>query len=117
MAFQSHIRRTMGFYMAMSGLSDRLIGGALGQTTAQATNVYARLRTEPVRAAMLTGMNALTMAKDAAVADAKKAARAAKRKGKAAAMQAPVTPPPPTQRPPAAGGYDVWGPSHTTRIR
>jgi integrase len=80
------IRRTVGSYMAMSGVSDRLIGGALGQTTAQATNVYARLRSEPVRAAMLAGMTALQAARAKAIADAK--AEAKRRKAAAASPAA-----------------------------
>jgi len=43
------IRRTVGSWMAINGASLKLIGAALGHTSVQATQVYARLTLDPVR--------------------------------------------------------------------
>ena len=75
------VRRTVGSYLAQAGVSDRLIGGILGQTTQQATNVYARLRAEPVREAMAVGAMAMEAARQAAIAEAEAAEK--KRSAKA----------------------------------
>lgn len=42
----------MGSYQAISGSSLAIIGKSLGHKTAQATQVYARLDLDPVRASM-----------------------------------------------------------------
>lgn len=46
------IRRTMGSYQAMTGASLAIIGKSLEHKSQQATQVYARLHNDPVRAAM-----------------------------------------------------------------
>lgn len=46
------LRRTMGSYMAIMGVSPTVIGQALGHKSLQATAVYTRLTQEPVRKAM-----------------------------------------------------------------
>lgn len=46
------LRRTMGSFQAISGSSLAIIGKSLGHKTSQATQVYARLDLDPVRASM-----------------------------------------------------------------
>ncbi len=46
------LRRTMGSYMAIMGVSPTVIGQALGHKSLQATAVYTRLTRDPVRKAM-----------------------------------------------------------------
>jgi len=46
------LRRTLGSYMAINGASSVIIGGALGQSSQQATAVYSRLTVAPVRVAV-----------------------------------------------------------------
>jgi len=46
------LRRTLGSYMAMNNHSLQIIGKALGHKSTQATQIYARLTYDPVRAAM-----------------------------------------------------------------
>ena len=46
------LRRTLGSWMAMNGTSLAIIGRSLGHKSLQATEIYARLSDEPVRASM-----------------------------------------------------------------
>lgn len=46
------IRRTFGSYQAISGASLHIIGKSLGHKSSQATQVYARLNLDPVRASV-----------------------------------------------------------------
>ena len=46
------LRRSLGSYMAMNNQVLQIIGKALGHKSAQATQIYARLTADPVRAAM-----------------------------------------------------------------
>lgn len=46
------LRRTLGSYMAMNNQSLQIIGKALGHKSTQATQIYARLTYDPVKAAM-----------------------------------------------------------------
>jgi integrase len=46
------IRRTLGSYQAITGSSLSIIGKSLGHKTSEATQIYARLHDEPVRASM-----------------------------------------------------------------
>ena len=46
------IRRTLGSWQAISGSSLQIIGKSLGHKSAQSTEIYARLSTEPVRNSM-----------------------------------------------------------------
>jgi len=46
------IRRTFGSYQAMAGASLQIIGKSLGHKSQQATQIYARLHTDPVRASI-----------------------------------------------------------------
>ncbi len=46
------IRRTLGSYQAISGSSLHIIGKSLGHKSTQATEIYARLSQDPVRASM-----------------------------------------------------------------
>ena len=50
------LRRTVGSYMAMGGASLPTIGKALGHKSTAATQVYARLTLDPVRAAMASAL-------------------------------------------------------------
>lgn len=50
------LRRTVGSYMAMGGASLPMVGKALGHRSVQATQVYARLMLDPVRAAMASAL-------------------------------------------------------------
>ncbi len=51
------LRRTMGSYMAIMGVSPTIIGKALGHKSLQATAVYTRLTQEPVREAMQNALS------------------------------------------------------------
>ncbi|MGD9637757.1 MAG: tyrosine-type recombinase/integrase [Alphaproteobacteria bacterium] len=51
------IRRTLGSYQAITGASLPIIGKSLGHKTANATQIYARLNQDPVRASMATAVN------------------------------------------------------------
>ena len=53
------IRRTMGSWQARTGASLVVIGKTLGHKSQQATAVYARLDSDPVRQAMLTATSAM----------------------------------------------------------
>lgn len=46
------IRRTLGSYQAITGASMQIIGKSLGHKSQQATQIYARLNLDPVRASM-----------------------------------------------------------------
>lgn len=46
------LRRTLGSYQAITGASLQIIGKSLGHKSTQATQVYARLHLDPVRASM-----------------------------------------------------------------
>jgi integrase len=46
------LRRTLGSYMAIQGVSTAIIGKGLGHRSPQATAIYARLTNDPVRLAM-----------------------------------------------------------------
>jgi len=56
------LRRTMGSWQARSGASLLIIGKSLGHKSQQATAVYARLDTDPVRAAMEAATSAMLKA-------------------------------------------------------
>ncbi len=56
------LRRTMGSWQASTGASLLMIGKMLGHTTASATQVYARLALEPVRAAAERAVGAMEAA-------------------------------------------------------
>ncbi|RKR82041.1 phage integrase family protein [Mucilaginibacter gracilis] len=51
------IRRTFGSYQAISGASLSIIGKSLGHKSSQATEIYARLNLDPVRASVETATN------------------------------------------------------------
>lgn len=53
------IRRTMGSWQALTGASLPIIGKSLGHKSTDATSIYARLTTEPVRDSMQIAVNAL----------------------------------------------------------
>ncbi|OGT11443.1 MAG: recombinase XerD [Gammaproteobacteria bacterium GWE2_42_36] len=46
------IRRTMGSYQAITGASLHIIGKSLGHKSQEATQIYARLHNDPIRASM-----------------------------------------------------------------
>jgi integrase len=46
------LRRSLGSWAAMQGVSLTIIGAALGHKSSEATRIYARLQTDPVREAM-----------------------------------------------------------------
>jgi integrase len=54
------LRRTVGSYMAIQGVSPTIIGKALGHRSPQATAIYARLTQDPVRQALESVQAALT---------------------------------------------------------
>ena len=56
------VRRTFGSYQAMTGASLPIIGKSLGHSTPQATQVYARLQTQPVEEAIATATTAMMAA-------------------------------------------------------
>lgn len=58
------LRRTMGSYMAIAGVSLTIIGRALGHKSTQATAIYARLTQEPVRQAMEQALSLTRRLKD-----------------------------------------------------
>jgi integrase len=53
------LRRTLGSYMAIQGISPTIIGKALGHKSLQATAVYARLSQSPVKLAVEQAIGAL----------------------------------------------------------
>lgn len=53
------LRRTLGSYMAIMGVSPTIIGKALGHKSLQATAIYARLTQDPVREAMEKALSAM----------------------------------------------------------
>lgn len=53
------LRRTFGSYQALTGASLPVIGRSLGHKSLQATQIYARLNLDPVRAAMEKGTAAM----------------------------------------------------------
>lgn len=53
------LRRSMGSWAAMTGASLPIIGMALGHKSAEATQVYARLQSDPVREAMEKAVGAM----------------------------------------------------------
>ncbi|MFT6510802.1 MAG: integrase [Parvibaculaceae bacterium] len=58
------IRRTFGSYQAMAGASLPVIGKSLGHKSQQATQIYARLHTDPVRASIDQATDAMMLLKD-----------------------------------------------------
>lgn len=56
------LRRTQGSWQAAQGTSLLIIGKSLGHSTTAATEVYARLNLDPVRAAMTTANAAMAAA-------------------------------------------------------
>jgi integrase len=56
---QHDLRRTHGSWMAIQGTSLPIIGKALGHTSTAATQIYARLHLDPVRAAMESANRAI----------------------------------------------------------
>jgi integrase len=54
------LRRTVGSYMAIQGVSSTIIGKALGHRSLQATAIYARLTQGPVRDALEKALGTLT---------------------------------------------------------
>jgi integrase len=53
------LRRTLGSYQAMSGASPFIIGKSLGHKSMKATQVYARMDNEPVRASISTAVKTI----------------------------------------------------------
>ncbi len=53
------LRRTFGSYQALTGASLQIIGKSLGHKSLQATQVYARLNLDPIRASMEKATNAM----------------------------------------------------------
>ena len=53
------LRRSLGSWATMTGASLTIVGAALGHKSPMATRVYARLQTDPVRAAMETAHAAM----------------------------------------------------------
>ncbi|MDZ4838322.1 MAG: site-specific integrase [Candidatus Melainabacteria bacterium] len=54
------LRRTMGSFMAIQGVSSTIIGKALGHKSPASTAVYARLTQDPVRNAMEQALDAMS---------------------------------------------------------
>ena len=54
------LRRTMGSYMAIQGVSPAIIGKGLGHRSPQATAIYARLSQDPVRQALTNAQAGLS---------------------------------------------------------
>ncbi|MEP7169625.1 MAG: tyrosine-type recombinase/integrase, partial [Bacteroidota bacterium] len=46
------LRRTFGSYQAITGASLHVIGKSLGHKSSQATQIYARLNIDPIRASV-----------------------------------------------------------------
>jgi integrase len=53
------LRRTLGSYQAITGASLAIIGKSLGHKTSKATEVYARMNLDPVRASVEKATNAM----------------------------------------------------------
>jgi integrase len=53
------LRRTLGSWQALQGASLVIIGASLGHTSLAATQVYARLNADPVRASVTRAVNAM----------------------------------------------------------
>jgi ABC-type sulfate transport system substrate-binding protein len=56
------LRRTLGSWQAMTGASLAIIGKSLGHKSVQATQIYARLSADPVRASVERAVTAITEA-------------------------------------------------------
>lgn len=56
------LRRTLGSWQAMTGASLTIIGKSLGHKSVQATQIYARLSADPVRASVERAVSAITEA-------------------------------------------------------
>jgi integrase len=56
------LRRTLGSWQAATGASLPIIGKSLGHKSLAATQVYARLNLDPVRAAVNTATDAMLLA-------------------------------------------------------
>jgi integrase len=56
------LRRTLGSWQAVQGASLPIIGKSLGHKTATATQIYARLNLDPVRASMERATTAMLLA-------------------------------------------------------
>lgn len=86
------LRRSLGSWATMTGASLTIVGAALGHKSPMATRIYARLQTDPIRAAMELAQSAMfehggikKPAPVASVEDQRKKARTAARKKKVAA--------------------------------
>ena len=53
------LRRTMGSFQAITGASTAIIGKSLGHKSVEATAVYSRLTTDPVRDSMKKAVEAM----------------------------------------------------------
>jgi integrase len=56
------LRRTFGAYQACAGTSLPIIGESLGHKSLAATQVYARLNLDPVRASVTKAVDAMLLA-------------------------------------------------------
>jgi integrase len=56
------LRRTLGSWQAATGASLPIIGKSLGHSSIQATQIYARLNLDPVRAAVTKAVDAMMLA-------------------------------------------------------
>ncbi len=58
------VRRTFGSYQAITGASLQIIGKSLGHKSSEATQIYARLNLDPVRASIEKAANAMFSIKE-----------------------------------------------------
>jgi len=56
------LRRTLGSWQAATGASLPIIGKSLGHSSIQATQIYARLNLDPVRASVSRAQEAMLLA-------------------------------------------------------
>jgi integrase len=61
------LRRTLGSWQAMTGASLAIIGKSLGHKSVQATQIYARLSADPVRASVERAVGAIIEAATASI--------------------------------------------------
>jgi integrase len=70
------LRRTLGSWQALQGTSLAIIGASLGHKSLSATQVYARLNSDPVYASVLRATNAMLEAAPAGLLPEAKGGRA-----------------------------------------
>ena len=58
------LRRTMGSYQTITGASTAIVGKTLGHKNHEATQVYARLNLDPVRASMEKAVDLMMASKE-----------------------------------------------------